>query len=108
VAGQDIYLIGSPQFSQVTLYFSPQTIFNIIAYGSGLFVQSAKINNVKLSRAWLRHDELAQGGTLEFWMGEEPASEWGDEPPPSWRALANEDVEVGKEGEEEREGENGY
>ena len=34
-------------------------------------------NGEVLDRAWVTHEELTAGGTLEFHMGPEPNREWG-------------------------------
>jgi putative alpha-1,2-mannosidase len=51
------------------------------------YVQSAKLNGKPLSRAWIRHSEIAVGGMLEFVMGSEPNKQWAtraeDRPPSS-------------------------
>jgi putative alpha-1,2-mannosidase len=40
------------------------------------YVQSATLNEKSLSRAWIRHSEIAAGGILEFVMGAEPNKQW--------------------------------
>ncbi len=46
-------------------------------------VQSASLDGEALERAWLRHEEIARGGTLLLTMGDSPSS-WGqDDRPPS-------------------------
>jgi len=85
VAGQDVYLITSPCFPRVTFNRDGKP-FTIIAYQvsrENLYVQSATLNGKPLTRAWFRHDEIANGGTLVLVMGPQP-SNWGQaEPPPS-------------------------
>ncbi|MCD6285609.1 MAG: glycoside hydrolase family 92 protein, partial [Anaerolineae bacterium] len=78
VAGQDIFLIGSPIFDSVTLTLSGAS-FTMEARGNSdeaIYVQRATLNGAPLERAYLRYSELADGGRLELEMGPEP-SEWG-------------------------------
>jgi hypothetical protein len=52
-------------------------------------VQSLKLNGRPWDRAWLRHEDIANGGVLEFVMGSTP-SKWGsgaDALPPSMTAA---------------------
>ena len=80
----DIYIIGSPLFDQVTISLDPAYYtgkeFVIKARNNSpenVYIQSATLNGKPLSRAWLRHSEIVSGGTLEFQMGPEPNKEWG-------------------------------
>ncbi len=88
-----VYIIGSPLFDRVTLRLDPRyypgRTFTVIAHNNSpqnLYIQSAKLNGQPLQRAWLRHQEIVAGGTLEFVMGPEPNKQWGSSPaelPPS-------------------------
>lgn len=78
-AGQDIYLISSPQFGEVTLHMGEGKRFVIRAQNAGeanRYVQAARLNGQPLDRAWLQHAEIKDGGLLELEMGA-AASEWG-------------------------------
>jgi len=88
-----IYIIGSPVFAKVTIrldskYYKGRT-FTVLTRNNSkknLYVQSASLNGSPLDRAWLRHEEIADGGTLELLMGPEPNPSWGSDPkhrPPS-------------------------
>jgi predicted alpha-1,2-mannosidase len=85
-AGQPFYYIGSPIFERTTIHLERKRDFVIVAKNtsaSNLYVQSAELDGRPLSRAWLTHDEIANGGTLVLHMGAQ-ASSWatGDEQPP--------------------------
>ena len=48
------------------------------------YIQSAKLNGHTLDQAWFKHDDIAQGGVLEFEMGPKANKDWGvSTPPPS-------------------------
>lgn len=88
-----VYIIGSPVFSKVTIrldgtYYKGGS-FTVSAQNNSkenLYVQSATLNGQPLNRAWLRHQEIVAGGTLELVMGPTPNKVWGSDPkdlPPS-------------------------
>lgn len=85
-AGQDVYLISSPIFQTATLQLENGKTLNIITKKNSdknIYIQSAKLNGKPLNRNWLRHEDIAEGGTLEFVMGAKP-SDWsrnGELPP---------------------------
>ena len=79
VAGQDIYLIGSPLFEKTILYLENNKTFEIIAYNTSdknIYVKRAKLNNKKYDKAWLRHADIIKGGSLILEMTDIP-SDWG-------------------------------
>lgn len=84
-AGQPYYYIGSPLFTRARISPVGGRPFTIVAAAtsdSNRYVQSAALNGRPLDRAWLHHDELARGGTLDLTMGDTPSA-WGrtDRPP---------------------------
>jgi putative alpha-1,2-mannosidase len=90
-AGSDIYLLNGPAFTQSTLQVvgGTLTITGANASPANVYVQSATLNGQPLTRAWLRHAEIVNGGTLAFVMGPAPST-WGQsEPPPMGRTFAD-------------------
>jgi predicted alpha-1,2-mannosidase len=85
-AGQPLYYIGSPTLTRARIDLGGGRSFTIEAPESSAgnqYVQGASLNGRELNRAWLRHEEIAAGGTLVLRMGPRP-SRWGStEPPPS-------------------------
>lgn len=65
---------------------TPTGAFDIPANGDPLpanwYVQSLRVNGVSWNRSWLSHDDIRNGGTLEFELGPLP-KKWdtGDVPP---------------------------
>ena len=94
-----VYLIGSPLFDKLSIRLDPRYYkggtFTVVAHNNSAknpYIQSAKLNGQSLNRAWIRHQEVVNGGTLEFEMGPEPNRSWGSAPttrPPSMSASAN-------------------
>lgn len=94
--GQNVYVIGSPLFKNVTLnlgdvYGNRKFVVQAHHVSSvNKYIQTAALNGTPLSRPWITHDEIVSGGTLEFEMGPEPNKTWGaspDDAPPSMSNL---------------------
>ncbi|HEY5511426.1 MAG TPA: GH92 family glycosyl hydrolase [Prolixibacteraceae bacterium] len=91
--GQNVYVIGSPEFSKVTIHldksFKNAAKFVIETRNNSKvnkFIQSATMNGKSLNKPWFDHAEIKNGGTLVFNMGPVPNKNWGSEPgdaPPS-------------------------
>ncbi len=81
------YVIGTPMLEKVVLHLPNGKDFTIVAHDvsdTNIYIQKAELNGSPLERAWITHDEIMNGGTLEFWMGPQPNKNWGaDNPPPS-------------------------
>ena len=90
-AGQPFYYLGSPIFRRSVIHLEHGRKFVIEApdtSAANLYVQNAQLNGRPIERAWLRHDEVARGGTLVLQMGPRP-SRWakGAPPPPQVVSL---------------------
>jgi predicted alpha-1,2-mannosidase len=78
VPARDVYIVGSPIFTKVTLDL-PGGELVIEAPGAsrnGKYVQSATLDGATLDRPWFSHADAASGATLRLEMGE-TASAWG-------------------------------
>lgn len=78
-AGQDIYLISGPIFPKITLTRENGKQLVIEAENvskENKYIQSAMLNGKPLDRAWIKHEEIANGALLQFKMGNKP-SKWG-------------------------------
>ncbi len=85
-AGQDVYLIGSPSLAKTTLHLANGKAFVIEARElspTAIYVASAKLNGKPLDRAWFRHADLVDGGSLVLTMSDKPTSWPSGDPPPS-------------------------
>ena len=72
VMATDQYMIGSPIFESAVLHL-PGGDLTITAENAGpdnVYVQSVTLDNVAMEEPWLRHEDIASGGTLEFVMGD--------------------------------------
>jgi putative alpha-1,2-mannosidase len=81
VAGQDLYVIGSPLYSKSTLHLARGKTFTIIAQNNSpqnCYVVSATLNGKPLNAPWLHNEDIVAGGTLVLQMAAQPAG-WGAE-----------------------------
>lgn len=79
VAGQDLYLIGSPLWQTTTIELEGKKTIEIQAsnYGpSNIYIQSASLNGQPISKPFITHTQLCKGGKLVFVMGAQ-LSKWG-------------------------------
>ena len=88
---QPVYDITSPIFDEVTIdlnrdYYRGKR-FRIVTHHNSAeneYIQRAKLDGKRLENAWFHHDQLADGGELELWLGDRPNQRWGvEELPPS-------------------------
>jgi predicted alpha-1,2-mannosidase len=76
--GSDVYTIGSPLFREATVRLEGGRKLVVKARNnspSNVYVQGLRLNGKRHDRAYLRHRDIARGGTLEFDMGPRP-SRW--------------------------------
>ncbi|MEF8810619.1 MAG: GH92 family glycosyl hydrolase [Bacteroidales bacterium] len=76
--GTPVYQIGSPLFNKIEVnlgeYYDDKT-FTVIANnvsGDNKYIQSARLNGQPLKRPRITHEEIVNGGRLEFEMGPSP------------------------------------
>ncbi len=85
VAGQDVFLLGSPLFdrAQIQLGRSRSLVIEAVGGGDGRqYVQAVFLNGVQHQRPYLCWEEMASGGILSFEMTSTPTI-WTRERPPS-------------------------
>lgn len=87
VVTQPIYLILAPMFTNIEMKVGVEgKLLKISVHhqsDNAMYVQSLKINGKKWNKSWLSHDDIANGGTLEFVLGKEPKAWDTGELPPS-------------------------
>jgi predicted alpha-1,2-mannosidase len=84
--GQNVYAIGSPIFSKVTIHldksFGNAGDFVLEAKNNSKqnkYIQSATLNGKILNKPWFDHAEIKNGGRLIFVMGPKPNKNWGSD-----------------------------
>jgi predicted alpha-1,2-mannosidase len=82
-----VYVIGSPAVDQATLHLDPGSYkgktFTVIAQNNSpenIYIQSATLNGLPLTRSWITHQEITNGGELRLLMGPKPNGNWGAAP----------------------------
>ena len=73
------YIIGNPLFDKTTINLENGNQFTIVAHNisdKNNYIESVLLNGKALNRTYLKHDEIINGGTLEFQMTNNP-SDWG-------------------------------
>lgn len=90
VTGQTTFLIHSPWFESLTIGLGDKKKLHITASGGDgngdkdIYVQSLKVNGKQWKKNWLTWDDIfAEGGSLEFVLGEKAANWATGELPPS-------------------------
>lgn len=87
ITGQTTFLIASPWFSDLTIDLGANKKLVITAENLGeesYYVQSLSVNGKSWDKAWVSwEDVFANGGTMEFVLGSEPADWATGELPPS-------------------------
>lgn len=79
VAGQNLYIIGSPSNKEIIIHLESGNILKISAYNASeknIYIQSAKFNGREYNKAFFTHDDIVNGAHFEFIMGDKP-SNWG-------------------------------
>jgi predicted alpha-1,2-mannosidase len=74
VAGSDVYQIGTPLFKKTEIKMG-EKVLTIVADNyspRNKYISKIWLNDVLLDRFWVRHSEIAQGGTLRFEMSDKP------------------------------------
>jgi len=76
----NIYVIGTPIFKETKINFENGKVFIIKANNvsdENFYIQSATLNGAPLTRSYLTHSEIIDGGEIVFEMGNTPNETWG-------------------------------
>ncbi|MEM7040247.1 MAG: GH92 family glycosyl hydrolase, partial [Bacteroidota bacterium] len=85
--GSPDYVIGSPRFPKATIHLESGKTFTIIAKNNSsenIYVRQIKLNGKPHPPTFITHDEIMNGGTLEFEMGPEPNEGMQQTPPTTY------------------------
>ena len=91
--GSPYYIIGSPQFDEAVLSLENGRRFSIVTSKGGAdnrYIQSAMLNGKPYSKNYISHEDIMNGGTLAFIMGDTPNPAWGSQPSDCPPSLVNE------------------
>lgn len=73
------YALGSPLFNDAVIHLPGGKSFQIVVHrdsANAPYIQSALLNGKPLSRFWLKHREIMQGGLLVVNMSAHPNRGW--------------------------------
>ncbi|MDR1810307.1 MAG: GH92 family glycosyl hydrolase [Prevotella sp.] len=74
------YIFGSPLLDEASIKVKDGKTFRIIAHNnsaSNKYIQSIKLNGVRYDKYYIDFHTIAQGGVLEFYMGNKPSGIYG-------------------------------
>jgi predicted alpha-1,2-mannosidase len=77
------YVFGAPQIPEAVIDLGGGRSFRIQAEQlseRNLYVQSVRLGGQPYDKAYLRHEDLAKGGSLTFVMGPKPNRSWASSP----------------------------
>ncbi|MBR4645878.1 MAG: GH92 family glycosyl hydrolase [Bacteroidales bacterium] len=75
--GSNQYVIGYPLFDKVELKLENGKTLTINRKNDSPYIQSVTIDGKPLTRSYITYEEIANGGVIEFTMGDDPNSIWG-------------------------------
>ncbi|HMI51668.1 MAG TPA: GH92 family glycosyl hydrolase [Candidatus Saccharimonadales bacterium] len=84
------YVFGTPLFDRAEVELGRGKKLVLEARRSSpadQYIQSLTLNGKAYSKLWFRHEDIANGGHIEFRMGQEPGPAFEKDPPPSLGAL---------------------
>lgn len=77
VGGQ--YEIGTPLFTEIKMHLNNNKTFTILAPAASrenIYIQSVKLNGKPYDKSYITHEQIMNGDTLEFEMGNKPGPVW--------------------------------
>ncbi len=78
--GDLTYAIGAPQLPKISLKLANGKIFTVKANKlskKNKFIESVRLNGKSLKRSYITHNDIINGGILEFVMSQKPNKRWG-------------------------------
>ncbi|GAC1600579.1 MAG: glycoside hydrolase family 92 protein [Hymenobacter sp.] len=82
--GAPVYYLSLPLFRQLTLQVSERKRLKIRVENYApdrRYIQAVRLNNRRIDRNWLTHQELLAGGTLTLVAADQPCPTWGLQQP---------------------------
>lgn len=73
------YEIGTPLFTQAKMHLANGKIFTVLAPKASkenIYIQSVKLNGKPYDKSYITHDQIMNGDTIEFEMGNQPGKVW--------------------------------
>jgi predicted alpha-1,2-mannosidase len=90
-AGQDVYVIGSPAYPEMSIHLASGKVFTVEAKNvsaENRYIDHAEWDGKPYDKVWFRHEDIERGGRLVLTMSAKPTS-WGSgSVPPSLSSEA--------------------
>ncbi len=80
--GSNEYVIGSPLFDKITIHLANGNDFKIVANNNSStnkYIQSAKLNSKEYNKTYFTHEDILNGVTIGYEMGDKPNKSFGVE-----------------------------
>ncbi|MBN1559830.1 GH92 family glycosyl hydrolase [candidate division KSB1 bacterium] len=76
-----VYVLGSPLVHAAEIKMSDKTLKIVVKNNSpeNIYIQAVKLNGQAYSKSYITHQDIVQGGEIEFVMGAEPNESFGRE-----------------------------
>ncbi|NCT19127.1 MAG: glycosyl hydrolase family 92 [Flavobacteriaceae bacterium CG2_30_34_30] len=77
--GSNQYIIGTPLFDKASINLENGKTFTIVAHqlsNTHIYIEKVALNGKNYPYSYINHQDIVNGGTLEFFMTEKP-TEWG-------------------------------
>ncbi|CCQ10613.1 Alpha-1,2-mannosidase [Pseudoalteromonas luteoviolacea B = ATCC 29581] len=77
------YAIGAPQVKKASVQLANGKQFTILApslSNQNKYIGAVKLNGKSLLRSYITHEDIMQGGVIEFSMTDRPNKQWGNAP----------------------------
>lgn len=90
------YIIGSPLFPKATINLEDGKTFTVVAHNissSNKYIEHVYLNGKELNKTYISHQDIVDGGSLEFYMTDNPAV-WGSREGQEPKTEINEHVIV--------------
>ncbi len=81
--GDLVYQLGAPQFTSVNINLESGKTFKILGTNrsdQNIYVQEVLLNGAVYDKTYISHENIMNGGELEFIMGSTPNMSWGTIP----------------------------
>lgn len=76
------YIMGSPLFNKAVIHLPQGKTFTIVAVNNSaknIYIKSVKLNGKPYTKTYLMHQDIVDGGMLEFEMSNRPNKKFGKE-----------------------------
>ncbi|MCP5054557.1 MAG: glycoside hydrolase family 92 protein, partial [bacterium] len=81
--GSNEYVMAGPGVQKAAIRLDNGNVFTITARNlskQNVYIQSVRLNGKRLKKSYIKHQDIMQGGRLEFVMGAKPNKKWAVKP----------------------------